>query len=126
VQVYLSTHHGLNLSGSAAIVHALAPRVAIMNNGARKGGSPDAWQIVRSSPGLEDIWQLHYAIEAGKENNAAEQFIANLEETCRGYGLKLSANADGSFTVTNTRTGFAKRYSTTVAAGKDWQLPTAN
>jgi beta-lactamase superfamily II metal-dependent hydrolase len=110
VQAYLSTHHGMNLSGSAAIVHALAPRVAIMNNGARKGGSPDAWQIVRSSPGLEDIWQLHYAVEAGKQNNAAEQLIANPGEACRGYGLKLSADADGSFTVTNTRTGYTKRY----------------
>lgn len=110
VDVYLSTHHGMNLSGSAAIVHALAPRVAIMNNGAHKGGSPEAWQAIRSSPGLEDIWQLHYAVEAGNQNNAAERFIANPEENCRGYGLKLSAHADGSFTVTNTRTGYAKIY----------------
>jgi beta-lactamase superfamily II metal-dependent hydrolase len=110
VDIYLSTHHGMNLSGSAAIVHALAPRVAIMNNGARKGGSPDAWQIVRNSPGLEDIWQLHYAVEAGKQNNTTEPFIANPEEKCQGYGLKLSASADGSFTVTNTRNGFARRY----------------
>lgn len=110
VDVYLSTHHGMNLSGSAAIVHALAPRVTIMNNGAHKGGSPEAWQAIRSSPGLEDIWQLHYAVEAGNENNTAAQFIANPEENCRGYGLKLSANADGSFTVTNTRTGYAKIY----------------
>jgi hypothetical protein len=100
----------MNLSGSAAMVHALAPRVAIMNNGARKGGSPDVWQIVRSSPGLEDIWQLHYAVEAGRENNAPERFIANLEERCQGYGLKLSARADGSFTVTNLRNGYAKAY----------------
>lgn len=85
VDVYLSTHHGMNLSGSAAIVHALAPRVAIMNNGAHKGGSPDAWRIVRSSPGLQDIWQLHYAVEAGKQNNTTEPFIANPEEKCQGY-----------------------------------------
>jgi competence protein ComEC len=110
VDVYLSTHHGMNLSGPAAIVHALAPRVAIMNNGARKGGTPEAWQIVRSSPGLEDIWQLHYAVEGGKQNNVSEQFTANPEEDCRGYGLKVSASADGSFVVTNMRNGFAKRY----------------
>jgi beta-lactamase superfamily II metal-dependent hydrolase len=111
VDVYLTTHHGMNLSGSAAIVHALAPRVAIMNNGARKGGSPEAWQAIHSSPGLEDIWQLHYTVKAGNENNTAAQFIANPEENCKGYGLKLSADADGSFTVTNTRTGYSKRYS---------------
>jgi len=111
VDVYLTTHHGMNLSGSAAIVHALAPRVAIMNNGARKGGSPEAWQAIRSSPGLEDIWQLHYTVKAGNENNTPAQFIANPEENCKGYGLKLSADSDGSFTVTNTRTGYSKRYS---------------
>src|SRR4030095_15106078 len=40
VDVYLTTHHGGNGSGPPAIVHALKPRVAIMNNGATKGGTP--------------------------------------------------------------------------------------
>ena len=61
VDVLLVSHHGLNQSNSPALVDAVHPRVAIMNNGARKGGSPDAWQIVKDSPGLEDLWQLHYA-----------------------------------------------------------------
>ena len=110
VDVYLTTHHGMNLSGPAAIVHALRPRVAIMNNGARKGGTPEAWQVIRSSPGLEDIWQLHYAVEGGTENNAPQQLIANPEEDCRGHALKLSAKPDGSFAVTNRRNGYSKRY----------------
>ncbi len=110
VDLYLITHHGLALSGPAAIVHALRPRVAIMNNGARKGGSPEVWQIVRTSPGLEDIWQLHYSIEAGKEDNPPGQFIANMDEQCKGYGLKLSAESDGTFTVINNRTGLTKTY----------------
>jgi hypothetical protein len=110
VDVYLVTHHGLALSGPAAIVHALRPRVAIMNNGARKGGAPEAWQAVRTSPGLEDIWQLHYAVETGKQNNAPEQFIANLDEQCQGFAIKLAADANGSFAVTNARNGFKKRY----------------
>ena len=111
VDVYVVSHHGMSLSGSPALVHGLAPRVAIMDNGAHKGGSPEAWQAIRSSPGLEDIWQAHYAIEAGKPNNAPGEFIANPEENCKGYGLKLSANPDGSFTVTNQRTGYSKIYS---------------
>jgi len=110
VDVYLTTHHGLALSGPAAIVHALRPRVAIMNNGARKGGAPSAWRIIRDSPGLEDIWQLHYTLEAGEENNASEQFIANMDEGCQGFAIKLVAEADGAFTVTNTRNGFSRRY----------------
>ena len=112
VDVYVVSHHGMSLSGSPALVHGLAPRVAIMDNGAHKGGSPEAWQTIRSSPGLEDIWQLHYAIEAGKPNNAPDEFIANPEENCKGYGLRLSANSDGSFTVTNARNAYSKNYGT--------------
>ncbi len=108
VDVYVSSHHGLNQSGSSALVHGLRPRVAIMNNGARKGGSPEAWQTIRSSPGLEDLWQLHFAVAGGKENNAPEPFIANLEE--EGNWIKLSARPDGEFTVTNSRNGKSKTY----------------
>src|SRR5215469_15422248 len=70
VDVYLSTHHGSDLSGGPEIVHALHPRVAIMNNGATKGGSSEAWQAMHSSPGIEDIWQLHYAMAGGDANNS--------------------------------------------------------
>src|SRR5205085_7981621 len=59
VSLYLTTHHGLDQSNDRAIVHALRPRVAVMNNGAHKGGKPEAWQTVHDSPGLEDLWQLH-------------------------------------------------------------------
>jgi competence protein ComEC len=120
VDVYVVSHHGMNLSGSPALVHGLAPRVAIMDNGAHKGGSSEARQIIRSSPELEGLWQLHYAIDAGKENNAPDEFIANPEENCKGYGLKLSANPDGSFTVTNARNGYSKTYTPAGrAAGAD-------
>ena len=110
VDVYLTSHHGLKLSGSPALVHALHPRVAIMNNGARKGGEPEAWKIVRASPGLEDLWQLHYAIAGGKQTNVAEKYIANPDEPCEGKYLVVSAQADGSFTVTNSRNSFSKNY----------------
>ena len=110
VDVYLTTHHGMSASGPQAIVHALHPRVAIMNNGARKGGTPQAWQVVHSSPGLEDIWQVHYAIAGGKENNAPDTFIANTDENCEGKWIKLSAQSDGAFTVTNSRNNYSKTY----------------
>jgi beta-lactamase superfamily II metal-dependent hydrolase len=110
IDVYLSTHHGLDQSSAPPLVHALHPLVAIMNNGARKGGSVEAWQTMHSSPGLEDIWQLHAALSAGKANNAPDEFIANLEEHCQGNWIKLSAEPDGHFTVTNARTGKTKTY----------------
>jgi beta-lactamase superfamily II metal-dependent hydrolase len=110
VSVYLVSHHGADISGSPALVHGLRPEVAIMNNGARKGGTPPAWQIVRKSPGLEDIWQLHFAVAGGKENNAPDMFIANTDEQCTGNWIKLSAEKDGSFTVTNSRNKYSKTY----------------
>ena len=89
---------------------ALHPLVAVMNNGATKGGSAEAWQTVHIPPGLEDIWQLHYAEEAGKASNAPEAFIANTEEHCQGNWIKLSAKADGQFTLTNGRNEKTKAY----------------
>lgn len=110
VDVYLTTHHGLDQSNARAIVHALHPRVAIMNNGPRKGGKPAAWQIVHDSPGLQDLWQLHYAVEAGADHNVPQDLIANPDEQCQGRYLKLSAQPDGTFTVLNSRNGYSKRY----------------
>ena len=110
VDVYLVTHHGMDLSNSPAIVDALHPRVAVMDNGARKGGSPAAWQTVRNAPGLEDIWQLHYAMEGGADHNAPDSFIANVDEICQGKALRLAASEDGSFSVTNTRNNYSRTY----------------
>jgi competence protein ComEC len=111
VDLYLTTHHGLNQSNNPALVRALHPRVAIMNNGATKGGSPEAWQTIHASPGLQDFWQVHYSVEGAVANNAGEQFIANPDEkNDAGNYLKVSAQTDGSFTVTNSRNNFSKTY----------------
>jgi beta-lactamase superfamily II metal-dependent hydrolase len=110
VDVYLTTHHGSSPSGPAVLVHALHPKVAIMNNGARKGGTPETWQIVHNSPGIEDIWQVHYAIAGGKETNAPDTFIANLDEKCEGKYIRLTVQPDGTFTVTNSRNNYSKTY----------------
>ena len=110
VDVYLSTHHGLDESNSPAIVDALKPRVAITNNGATKGGSDEAMHTIRTAPGIEDVWQLHYAQNAAKENNSAEPFIVNTDQDAPVSWIKLSARADGGFTVTNSRNGKTKTY----------------
>jgi len=110
VDLYLTTHHGVDPDNPKALVWALHPRVAIMNNGARKGGSPQAWQIVHDSPGLEDLWQLHYAVDGGKEHNVAETFIANVDERSDGHSIKVSAEPDGTFTVVNSRDNHKKTY----------------
>jgi beta-lactamase superfamily II metal-dependent hydrolase len=108
--LYLTTHHGLDQSNSRALVQALRPRVAIMNNGAHKGGIPASWQIVHDSPGLEDLWQLHYAADTDAGHNTKEPMIANTSENCAGQYLTVSATSDGRFTVTNSRNGYSQSY----------------
>ena len=111
VDLFLVTHHGADLSNSKALVWALQPQVAVIDNGPRKGSSPAAWQTVHDAPGLEDLWQLHYAEESDKLHNVDADHIANVREHCEGAFLKVSAVSDGSYTLTNSRTGVTKSYS---------------
>jgi beta-lactamase superfamily II metal-dependent hydrolase len=156
--LYLTSHHGIDQSGSPALVHGLQPRVAIMHNSTRKGGAIQTMQTLHTSPGLEDIWQLHWAYAAGLEYNTPALFIANMEDNAamanvllnppptfgqpgagrpgpgapgapgpggrasggaaggRGehtgpaFWIKVSAQSDGTFSVTNTRNNFTKTY----------------
>ncbi len=110
VDLFVTTHHGSDQSNPAAIVHGLRPRVAVMNNGARKGGSPSAWKVISTSPGLSDMWQLHHSIAGGSEANVAADRIANLEEKCEGFGITVAASKDATMAVTNHRNGHTKTY----------------
>jgi competence protein ComEC len=140
VDLFVVSHHGQPISNSEVLVHALQPRVAILNNGTRKGGQPDAMKVLFSSPRLEDLWQVHFSLLSGQEYTVPGLFIANgVDEQPAAmpiaavaapapgpgappppahngpaYWIKVSAKEDGSFTVTNARNGFSKTY----AAGK--------
>jgi competence protein ComEC len=108
--VFLASHHGLDQSNPPVLLASLQPRVVIMNNGARKGGSPSAWQVIRNSPGLQDLWQVHFAVAGGKETNVPDSFIANVDAADDGHYLQLTATPDGSFTVYNSRNKYTKNY----------------
>ena len=110
IDVYIVSHHGWYQSSSPELVHAIAPRVAIMDNGATKGGSITTFATLASSPGIETLWQLHSSDEAGTAHNAPAEFIANLAGADSAYGLELTAHPDGSFNVRNDRTGAQKHY----------------
>ena len=132
IDLYLVTHHGQPNSGSPQLIQAVRPRVAVMQNGPTKGGASATFQTLHNSPGLEDIWTLHWSYAAGVELNSPGAFIANLDSAATiaavltaapggqvagtnpahtpAYYIKISATRDGSFTVTNTRNGFSKRY----------------
>jgi hypothetical protein len=136
VDLFVVSHHGQPISNTEVLVHAVEARVAIMNNGTRKGGQPAAMQVLYSAPGLEDLWQLHFSQLSGQEYTVPGLFIANsvdeeqsampiapLTGGQRGAGapprlvhngeahwIKVSGQGDGSFTVTNSRNGFTKEY----------------
>jgi competence protein ComEC len=110
VDVYIVSHHGLDRSGSPALVDAIAPRVAIMDNGPRKGGAPTTFETIEGSSRLKDLWTLHTAIGNDEKHNVAEARIANLAGPDAGNSLKLTGRMDGSFSVTNGRTGETVEY----------------
>lgn len=110
VDLLLVEHHGGDSSNPKALVWALHPRAAVIDNGPHKGGAPAAWQIVHDSPGLETLWQLHYAEDAGKDHNVPEDFLANLPGGADGGFFKATAEEDRTFTITNSRNNLTKTY----------------
>jgi competence protein ComEC len=109
VDAYLVAHHGGADASDPATFAAFKPRIAIMNNGLKKGGSRAVYEILHHVQGLEDVWQVHRSEAAGDQNFAIER-IANLDEST-AHWIKLTAREDGSFRVLNGRTGLAKNYS---------------
>ena len=113
LDVLLVSRHGQHSSNSPALVHALRPRVGLINNGIRKGGQPETMRVLHASPGLEDLWQLHVAQLSGPEHAIPGLFVANTVEDPQhspAHWIKISAESNGTFTVTNARNGFSKRY----------------
>jgi competence protein ComEC len=136
VDVLLGLHHGVDSSNSEVLVHAVRPRAAVMNNGIRKGGQPEVMRTLFSSPALQGLWQMHASQLSGQEYTVPGALIANLVDeplaampvapapapqpgsaaapapvhNGTAYWIKVSGRADGSFTVTNGRTGFSRTY----------------
>jgi competence protein ComEC len=106
--LYLVAHHGGADAGDAASFAGIAPRVAILNNGSQKGGAPEVLAALHQARGLEDAWQLHRSLPPGPRF-FNDDHVANLDEST-AHWLKVSAKTDGSFVVTNGRTGAAKAF----------------
>lgn len=110
VDLFIVSHHGWNQSNTKALVSAIRPKAAIMNNGARKGGSPDVWQTVHDVVG-NNLWQLHYSVEGGPKHNSDEGLIANPDEKDDpGKYIEVEAFESGGFVITNSRNHQQKQY----------------
>jgi hypothetical protein len=113
IDLYQVTHHGMDMSGAPAHIHAIKPMVAVMNNGHRKGGRPETYKTLTSSPGFVDLWQVHTALVPEGAPNTDERMIANLEATDegdKGHWIRASVQPNGELTITNSRNSFSKTY----------------
>jgi hypothetical protein len=110
VNILIVDNHGLGTSNNPGFIHAVAPEIAIMGNGSKKGSLPAPVAAVTSSPGLQGFWRVHEPTThpelAGDPN-----YLANLgPNPSHGYALVLDVARDGKVTVTNSRNGFSKTY----------------
>jgi competence protein ComEC len=134
IDLLLAARHG-NVNGEF-LVNAINPRVVVTNNGTRKGAQPEAMKIFFAAPRIENVWQIHFSLLGGQEYTVPGMFIANAfdqqpeaipvapftppppgqqappppEHNGKAYYFKISAQRDGTFSVTNTRNAFTKTY----------------
>jgi len=109
VDLFMVSHHGNSISNSPALVDALKWRVAVMDNGERKIGAASAMKILRSAPGMQALYLLHWSANA-PDDNPPDEFIANLKGADQGKWIKVVAEQNGTMVVTNARTGESKTY----------------
>jgi competence protein ComEC len=110
VDLYQVNHHGMDLSSSPQLVHSIAPLVAVMNNGAAKGGSPATFEVLKASPGFKDLWSLHRVRANDAAHNAEDELTANLDGTDRAYWIEAVVDAGGSYMLKNSRSGMSRTY----------------
>lgn len=102
VDLFMVTHHGLEVSNNPVLVRAIAPRVAVMCNGPEKGCHANTWSTLRQCDSLQAVFQLHRNVKLAAADQTPAEFIANTETTatCQGKFVKASVAADGkSYTL---------------------------
>jgi competence protein ComEC len=113
VDVYQVTHHGLNISNNPVLIQTVRPRVAVFNNGARKGAHPEVMTTLRRVPDIQAIYQLHRNVTVGAQENTDAELIANPDEKCQGESIRLTVAPDGrSYAVVVGSKGKPRTYQT--------------
>jgi competence protein ComEC len=112
VDVYQVDHHGMASSNNPKMIQTIEPRVAVIDNGARKGGEARTFATLKNSQ-VEAIYQLHRNVQTTENDNAPPEFVANDEENCKGEMIKVSVASDGkSYSVSIPAKKISRTYGT--------------
>jgi competence protein ComEC len=113
VTVYQVDHHGTDASNNPTLVGALKARVAVIDDGPRKGGEARTFATLKSVKETEAIYQLHRNLRTTDKDNTLAGYIANEEEACQGNFIKLSVEPGSkSYTVSIPAKQISRSYRT--------------
>ncbi len=113
VDIYQVNHHGLDQSNNPVLIRSLAPTVAVMNNGARKGTQPQAVATLKSAPSILARYQLHKNVRDDGANSTTDEHIANLPEQCAAHYIKMRVEPSGrQYTISIPANGHSRTFTT--------------
>ena len=113
IDAYQADHHGTDVSNNPTLLRALNPRVAVIDNGPRKGGDAPVYAALTSLKEIEAVYQLHRNLRTTDKENTMSGYIANEEEACQGNFIKLSVEPKSkSYTVSIPAKQISRSYQT--------------
>jgi beta-lactamase superfamily II metal-dependent hydrolase len=112
VDLYQTDHHASDSSNNPVLLRTLSPTVVVVNNGPRKGGEAATLRALGSQKGIRAVYQMHKSLRVPAFNTSPDR-IANQEEDCSAFFIKLSVDPSGrSYTMWVPPTGHRQTYAT--------------
>lgn len=110
IDLFQVTHHGAGNSNHPTLVKTIAPTVAIMNNGPRKGGDASTVKLLKSVASIQAAYQLHKNAATGELENTDGSLIANKPGES-GELIRVVVEPDGAgFSVAIGSEGAPRRF----------------
>lgn len=118
IDVYQTTHHGIDQSNNPALIKTVRPIVAVVNNGPHKGGTPQLFQNLLDCGSLQAIYEQHHYLDAPPPADLAGRklYVANEDEQCKAVFMHIQVAADSNtYLVSIGERGTPQQYRTRFA-----------